>query len=259
MPCNGLAMKAIFAKLTSRIAPWTEPLAPTSSRFWTLGVGSLMSLLVWQLLHRNNFSFKLASLTNLSSDQKLWLPWLLYHCGSVVFLIFIPLLLMRISGDRFKLADLGFSFGNVRSSKFFILILAPIFVVAAIVGSYDPLLQQEYPLLRDAGANWIRFGQWQLLYALYYLGWEGFFRGILLFGLRKELGTKGSIFFQTALSVLVHLGKPAGELIASMPAGFIFGAAAIRMKSFWPVFAVHWLLGLLTDLACYIQVHGWPK
>ena len=80
--------------------------------------------------------------------------------------------------------------------------------------------------------------------------------GSLLFGLRERLGTGGALLFQTAISTLVHIGKPVGELVGAAPAGFLFGAAALRTRSvLWPLL-LHWYLGALMDVESVRRAHG---
>jgi membrane protease YdiL (CAAX protease family) len=77
-----------------------------------------------------------------------------------------------------------------------------------------------------------------LEHALYMFAWEFLFRGYMLFGLEKSIGSS-AIFVQTIPFVLLHLGKPFLETLACIPGGFILGYVAYRTRSFLPCFIIH--------------------
>ncbi|HNR08342.1 MAG TPA: CPBP family intramembrane metalloprotease, partial [Saprospiraceae bacterium] len=81
----------------------------------------------------------------------------------------------------------------------------------------------------------------------YYLVWEFYFRGFLLFGLAKIYGPAAAILIQTISSCLVHLGKPEGETLGSVAAGLLFGLLALRTGSIWYGWLIHFSLGVMTD------------
>jgi membrane protease YdiL (CAAX protease family) len=84
----------------------------------------------------------------------------------------------------------------------------------------------------------IDWPRWLLKWALYMFAWEFLFRGYMLFGLEKSIG-KSAIFVQTIPFVLLHIGKPFLETLASIPGGFIWGYMAYRTRSFLPCFITH--------------------
>ena len=84
---------------------------------------------------------------------------------------------------------------------------------------------------------------------MYYVAWEVFFRGVLLFGLRNSLGVTGAMAFQVAVSVLAHADKPLAELLAAIPAGVLFGAIALRTRSVVYVVLIHYIIGVVVDVS----------
>jgi len=72
----------------------------------------------------------------------------------------------------------------------------------------------------------------------YMVAWEFFFRGFLLFGLRK-LGFTAANIIQTVLFFLMHIGKPAPELYSTLLTGLIFGYLTYRCKSVIPMIIIH--------------------
>jgi membrane protease YdiL (CAAX protease family) len=117
------------------------------------------------------------------------------------------------------------------------------------LASQMPDIRQEYPLSKLLHSHhelvlWYEFTR----IFVYYVAWEFFFRGFLLFGLRKQFGSMNAILIQTISSCLIHLGKPEGEILGSIILGIIFGAIAIRTRSFLYVFILHSTIGVLTDI-----------
>lgn len=112
----------------------------------------------------------------------------------------------------------------------------------------------EYPLPRVLLHNQHLMPVYFLgLFFLYYLPWEFFFRGFLLFGLKDRFGTTAAILIQTISSCLVHIGKPAPEILGSIPFGILFGIIAIRTKNLWIVVLIHAALGIFTDIFVIYQ------
>ncbi len=72
----------------------------------------------------------------------------------------------------------------------------------------------------------------------YMLAWEWFFRGFLLFGLKPVFGV-GSVVFQAAAFMLMHVGKPTLEVGGSLIAGLALGGVCWRTGAWWPGFITH--------------------
>jgi hypothetical protein len=78
------------------------------------------------------------------------------------------------------------------------------------------------------------------------LGWEFFWRGYSLFGLKSKFGYY-SIFIQMIPFFILHKGKPEVELFASIFAGLILGVQALRSRSFIYCWLLHWLVMFSID------------
>ena len=83
--------------------------------------------------------------------------------------------------------------------------------------------------------------------ALYMLGWEYFFRGFLLEGLRAHF-KEGAIILQMIPFTLLHLGKPDIEVISCIFSGIVWGYICYQLRSFWPAFIMHMIVNLFTVL-----------
>jgi membrane protease YdiL (CAAX protease family) len=170
-----------------------------------------------------------------------------YFLSSFILLGLIPVLIWLL-GFKFKLSELGLGSGNFKRTLFFTGIGVPVMALLAYFSSNDPAFQAEYPLFRGLLTDRSEIIPYLLMYGLYYVGWEIFFRGFMLFGLKDKFGETYSILIQTIPSCLVHIGKPDAEIFSSIIAGIAFGWIAFRCRSIWPILICHWALGVFLDL-----------
>jgi membrane protease YdiL (CAAX protease family) len=170
-----------------------------------------------------------------------------YFTSSFVLLGLIPILIW-IFGFKRSLIDLGLGLGNSKKSLFFASVGLIIMAVLSFLSSKNPAFQNEYPLFRGLIDNQSNLIGYIFMYGLYYAGWEIFFRGFMLFGLKERFGETYSILIQTIPSCLIHIGKPDAEIFSSIIAGLVFGWVTFRCRSIWPALISHWALGVLLDL-----------
>ena len=146
------------------------------------------------------------------------------------------------------LADFGLGLGDWRFALKAISVLVPVMAIVAYPSSKDPQFLAEYPLFKGAAASAGAFAFHALAYLFFYIGWEIFFRGFMQFGLRESLGDWNAILVQTALSCVVHIGKPSGEIYSSVLGGLMWGILAFRTRSLMTNIVTHWMLGVSLDL-----------
>lgn len=173
----------------------------------------------------------------------------IYQFASFFLLAFVlPLLFSQFLGRR-KPADLGLGAGDVRLGVKWIAFGIPLLAFPILlIASRMPDIRAEYPLAKILFTRHDLILWYDLAYVfLYYLAWEFYFRGYLLFSLRGPLGDANAILVQTIPSCLVHIGKPEGEILGSIAVGILFGSIALRTGSIWYVFVLHAAIGLLTD------------
>jgi len=147
------------------------------------------------------------------------------------------------------LKDYGFTIGDWRNGLPLTIILIALITLLLYPSSKMPDFQRVYPFDKEAANSVFAFLRFEGLRGLlFYTVWEFFFRGFMLFGLRKHVGDWLAICIQTIPSCLWHIGLPAGEIFASIAAGFLFGIIALRTKSILWVFILHYLIGVILDL-----------
>jgi membrane protease YdiL (CAAX protease family) len=178
----------------------------------------------------------------------------LYEWFSAFLLMFwVPFFIIKVVFKK-RLRDFGFRLGDVRSGLRIVLILAPFMIWMSYVGSGGADMQAEYPLARSTTAYLPMFILAESSYLLYYVGWEFFFRGFMLFGLEEKFGAAISILIQTIPSVIVHIGKPGNETFAAIGAGLVGGYIAIRTRSMFYPLLLHALVGICTDIFVTLRV-----
>lgn len=172
-----------------------------------------------------------------------------WQFGVFFLLLFVLPVLYIKYGLKQSLAQYGWGLGDVKYGAKW-LITIPLLVVPLIfIASKMPDLRSEYPLAKSLLSNQSSLFVYESAYVFfYYVAWEFFFRGFLLFGLRERYGDVGAILIQTISSCLVHIDKPESEIIGSIVVGILFGMIALRSKSIWYVFLIHASIGVLIDL-----------
>lgn len=169
--------------------------------------------------------------------------WFLFD-GGLMFLL--PALSIKFV-FREKISDYGFRPGDVKfglysSLVFFIAMLITVWFVS---GSLK--FASTYPQGGSkVSENFTIFFLYELCILIYMLGWEFFWRGYILFGLKEKFGYY-SVFIQMIPFFILHKGKPEIELFASIFAGLILGIQALRANSFIYSWLLHWLVMFSID------------
>ncbi len=173
--------------------------------------------------------------------------------SSFLLLGLVSLLIIKLVFKE-KLSSYGLQLGDWRFGLKALLVLAPIFVLASYTSINNPEFLAQYPIFKGASASPAMFVSHAFAYLIFYIGWETYFRGFMQFGLRGSFGDWQAILIQTALSCIVHIGKPAGEIYSSILGGLIWGIIAFRARSIVFVILLHWLLGVSLDFfICYMR------
>ncbi len=165
-----------------------------------------------------------------------------------VLMFILPALYIKL-GMKSSLRRFGWGWGDVKYGLRW-LITIPLLVAPIIfIASKMPGLRVEYPLAKSLLTDQTHLFVYETAYVLfYYVAWEFFFRGFILFGLKDRFGAVNAILIETISSCLVHIDKPEGEIIGSIVVGILFGMIALRSRSIWYVFLIHASIGVLTGI-----------
>jgi membrane protease YdiL (CAAX protease family) len=181
----------------------------------------------------------------ISADQNVSINQFIRFFG--LFFV-LPALYIKLVMKR-PLKDFGLGLGDYKLGLKILAVLIPVIFIAIYFAAGMPDVRSEYPLAKSLMQDQSHIWFYELAYIIfYYIAWEFYFRGVLLFGLKDRFGVFNAILIQTISSCLVHIGKPEGEIIGSIIVGIIFGMIAYRTRSIWYVFILHALIGVLTDL-----------
>jgi membrane protease YdiL (CAAX protease family) len=172
---------------------------------------------------------------------------------------------------RERPADLGLNFKTplLRMPLFWLLV--PVAIAIGAIGTLSPDLGSFYPYSRDLIGR-VResgigpfLGHFAAYFFLYYVPWEFFFRGFLLFPFAlaaerafaigfadRDAAARATVLaalvlFQTIPSTLLHYGHPLTELAGAVAGGIIFGLLAWKTRSIVPGLILHAALGLGAD------------
>jgi membrane protease YdiL (CAAX protease family) len=179
---------------------------------------------------------------------------------TLVLFLLVPLVAM-IWWDKLSFQQLRrrwLTWGDISAGLVPTLICSMVAIIALWFGSSDTQLQATYPWAGAwAGASLINLLIWSLLRLAYYLAFEFFYRGFLLVTMRENHGLVIAIWLQASCSFLIHLGTPTAEVIAALPAGFLFAALALRGRSLVYPILFHWIIGMSTDIFCLYRLGLW--
>lgn len=162
-----------------------------------------------------------------------------------ILLLWAPLLFilwgLRARVEEFGMAPAEGRAGWILAGVGYALML-PVLVIAA----RQPAFQATYPLRQLVRQQPGMLLYWELSYGFYFFLWEWFFRGFLLFGLRRGFGWH-ALWLQAIPFGLLHWGKPPLEMASAFPGGLLLGLLAWRSESFLPCFALHWAIAASMD------------
>jgi uncharacterized protein len=165
------------------------------------------------------------------------------YIDSLVLYLMIPLAYIFFV-LRDPITDYGLTLGDWRSGLRWLAAALPFVPLMMIIGMGNPNLRSFYePYYSDGVGKFIKIG-------LEMVGWEFIFRGFLLFALYRLIGPF-AIVIQAIPFTIRHIGKPEIELWSCMFGGSLLGYIAIRTRSFFYPFLIHWYLTSITVLLAH--------
>jgi uncharacterized protein len=177
----------------------------------------------------------------------------LYWFSADGFLMFILPVMLIWFVHKQKLSDFGFRAGDtkfgLRTYFLFVLIMVPIVWFISGNESFIRAYPQAGLRIRENPSILLYY---ELIVGFYMLGWEFFWRGYMLFGLKEKFGYY-AVFMQMIPFFILHRGKPELETFSSIFAGLILGIQAIRANSFIYCFLVHWTIMIFVDVISVLR------
>jgi membrane protease YdiL (CAAX protease family) len=167
--------------------------------------------------------------------------------GGLIFLGIIPLIIIIFTTDL-KLHDLGLNLLNLKTTAIWLAILLPLPIIINFFAAKKPGNLEQYPQIRDLVWPKALVAKDLFAWAMYLLGYEVFFRGIMLFGLASVLGPWTSIMINVMAYAFVHIPKGARETIGSAPLGLLLCLICLHTGNIWVAFLVHVSLAWSNEL-----------
>jgi membrane protease YdiL (CAAX protease family) len=177
-------------------------------------------------------------------------PVFIYFIEKLVgFFLFgiIPFLLFNVLSGV-KPSKTGLSAGS-SGHYWYLLIIFLVFVsFVTFLSSGQKSIQEKYPQLRiecwSVKYSLISLSGW----ILYILGYEFFFRGILLFTCYRAFGFWASLLINIFLYSVAHLDQGVLMSLGAIPAGVIFCLLTLLTGSFLFAFLIHSLMAVTTEI-----------
>ncbi len=176
-------------------------------------------------------------------------PQVVYPLSALFSLIAVIILVL----GKVDIRSYGITLGKV---KFWVPILLVFFLCMIPLifwASRLPSFQKTYPMLPLAKEGIRGFIIAELSFGLFFIFWEFFFRGYMLFALEKRTGFLVANSFQAMAFAFMHIGKPELEVYSALVGGLIVGWLCWRSKSFLPAFFIHWANQTMMDLFAVIK------
>lgn len=128
-------------------------------------------------------------------------------------------------------------------------VLAVVLLGASLPAAGKPAMLARYPDIRIRPFG----GIWRLrsaaAWALYLLGYEALFRGVLVAGLATVWDPVTAVVVHTAIYVLAHLHKPAAETVSCFVMGPVFAILAWWTDGFWAPWLLHVIIAVANENA----------
>ena len=174
-------------------------------------------------------------------------------CILVFFYFIIPALTIKLIFKE-NFSDYGLKWKGAFKDYHLYVIMLLVMIPLVIYFSSTKSFQERYPFLNvsDTKVLATQLWKWEMMYCLQFFALEFFFRGFVLFGLKKRVGFY-AVFIMTIPYCMIHFGKPMPETIAAIAAGIVLGCMALKNKSVYLGFLIHVSVGLGMDIAALWQ------
>lgn len=164
--------------------------------------------------------------------------------GAVLFGL-LPAIVLAIAWPG-GLAACGLTFTETPRSLLYALAFLAVMVPLIYSQARKPPFRQHYPEVRRpftrAVASWNA-----LAWIAYLIGYEFFFRGILVLALAPLIGPLPALTMSLMAYVFVHLDRYAGETLGTLFTGTLFGIITLETGSILMPVVAHVGVALLTD------------
>jgi membrane protease YdiL (CAAX protease family) len=158
---------------------------------------------------------------------------------------------------RGRLRDYGMSVAGMSRHVWIYVALFAAILPVVVIASYTRPFLNTYPFYKYASRSWADFVAWELMYGASFLALEFFFRGFLLFSLKRTMGAY-AIFVMIVPYCMIHFHKPVAEVCGAIFAGIVLGTLAMATRSIWCGVLIHVSVAWTMDLLALAHTTGFP-
>lgn len=153
----------------------------------------------------------------------------------------VPAVVCMIMLPQFSLHDYGLVINSSTRALTVIstIVLCALTMPLAFRSSRKSKHLQNYPQIRVESWDRILIFKNAIGWAVYLIGYEFLFRGILLFPLVGEIGVWPAIAINTALYSATHIPKGIEEAIGAVPLGIVLCVLTLMTGTLWIAIIVH--------------------
>ncbi|HTF81640.1 MAG TPA: CPBP family intramembrane glutamic endopeptidase, partial [Cytophagales bacterium] len=150
----------------------------------------------------------------------------------------------------------GFTSKGVNLKPYFamILIMLPLIYYA----SHQPDFLRSYPVYYAHDAltyfkvpEWILVLVFEVNYGFDFVATELFFRGLLVIGLSRYMGS-ACVLPMVTTYCFIHFGKPFGEALSSILGGYVLGIFAYKTRSIYGGVIIHLAVAYMMEVGGYL-------
>jgi uncharacterized protein len=201
-------------------------------------VAACLTLTVQEYIGDRNYFQQLYPFDRHAPDRYWQLKGFAWWSGwrFIGYLVFPALVVLAMPRERLR--DYHVSPRGFLEHLWVYVVLFALVAPAVYIASKTQSFQHTYPFYKQANRSSFDFWAWEALYALQFLSLEFFFRGFLLQGLRRAMGSN-AIFVMIVPYCMIHYGKPMAETMGAIGAGVILGTLAMRTRSIWGGVVIH--------------------
>ena len=171
------------------------------------------------------------------------------------FILFVIPVLFIAAHPRLRFRDYGLGLGDWRFALRIFVAFAVVMLAAVLVLylTRSKSFLSFYPMFAEKQlvGSQPEFLFWFVIveacFFLYFVGWEFFFRGLLVFPLARRIGSLSALVGVVPFAIM-HAGKPVPEAFGSILAAWLLGVLVLRARSFWICPILHFSIAFAMDL-----------
>ncbi len=182
-------------------------------------------------------------------EQVYYVQVMTWFLTSFLYLFVVPLGFTFLIKKKKTQTFLGLKFSGQKKGVLIVLIFTfAMWIVMIPVVKIFPSFRHTYPFAKFILHHPLRILFYEVSYFFFFVGWEFFSHGFLLFPYEKKFGKSGAILIGLMPFAIMHIGKPMPEVIGSIIAGLALSILALETRTFWYGVLLHGIVAISMDL-----------